>query len=338
MQRIIKTSLTRIADLDNFYVKPLPKEQWQWDDYVIAEVTEPTPISSTIELPNGRNVRVGTGDQVMGALSTRYATLEAAGSWKDIGEDGKMEAMTAAGMFGVLISKSPYFKGTIKLQYCGHVIVDGKKQNMLDFVPESSGPVFDTPVLMIVGSSMSAGKTSSARIIIRQLKAMGLKVVGAKLTGAGRYRDILAMSDAGADAIFDFVDVGLSSTVCPTDLYRSAMLKLLSRIQAENADVVVVEAGASPLEPYNGSTICEMLAPHIRMTVLCASDPYAAVGIIEAFNNKPDLVAGIACNTEAGISLVTKLTGVSALRLIGYKNYPELDSMLTEKFLHQEAG
>ena len=233
MTRIIKTSLTRIAELENFNVIPLPREEWEWSDYVVAEVTEPTPLSSFIELPNGRAVRVGTYDQIMGAFSTRYATLEATGSWKDIGDDLRMEAMTAAGMFGVLTSKSPYFSGTIKLRYLGHVVVDGIKQNMRNFVPDVPEPTFETPVLMIVGSSMSAGKTSSARIIIREFKSMGKKVVGAKLTGAGRYRDILAMGDAGADAIYDFVDVGLSSTVCPPELYRERMLSLLSIIQAE---------------------------------------------------------------------------------------------------------
>ncbi len=332
MNRIIKTSLTRIADLEEYEVLALPREQWEWSDYVVAEVTEPTPLSSLIELPNGRGVRVGTYDLIMGAFSTRYATLEATGSCKDIGDDLRMEAMTAAGMFGVLTSKSPYFSGTIKLRYLGHVMVDGVKQNMGDFVPDTPGVAFDTPVLMIVGSSMSAGKTSSARIIIRELKSMGLKVVGAKLTGAGRYRDILAMSDAGADAIYDFVDVGLSSTVCSPELYRERMLTLLSMIQAENADVVVVEAGASPLEPYNGDTITEMLADQIKMTLLCASDPYSVVGIMNAFGKEPDLVAGISCNTEAGISLINKLTGVPALRLMGRKNYPELDRMLADKF------
>ena len=334
MQRIIKSSLTRIADLRNFDVEPLPREQWEWSDYVVAEVTEPTPMTSQIELPNGRGVKVGTWDQIMGAFSTRYATLEATGSWEDIGDELRLEAMTAAGMFGILTSRSPFFQGTIKLRYLGHVLVNGRKQNMRDFVPAQTETEFDTPVLMIVGSSMSVGKTSSARIIIREFKSMGLKVVGAKLTGAGRYRDILAMSDAGADAIYDFVDAGLSSTVCSRKMYRESMLKLLSRIQAEKADVVVIEAGASPLEPYNGDTITEMLAEHIKMTVLCASDPYSVVGIMEAFGKEPDLVAGISCNTEAGISLIRKLTGVPALRLMGRKNYPELDEMLAEKFLN----
>ena len=48
-------------------------------------------------------------------------------------------------------------------------------------------------------------------------------VIGTKLTGAGRYRDILAMQDAGADYIFDFVDAGLPSTVVSEREYRRAL-------------------------------------------------------------------------------------------------------------------
>ncbi len=61
-------------------------------------------------------------------------------------------------------------------------------------------------------------------------------VVGAKLTGAGRYRDILAMQDTGADYIFDFVDAGLPSTVVPEREYLDALRNLLSRMAAVEAD------------------------------------------------------------------------------------------------------
>lgn len=58
------------------------------------------------------------------------------------------------------------------------------------------------------------------------------------------------MHDAGADAIYDFVDVGLPSTICPEAEYRSALDGLMSRVAGVDADPAVVEVGASPLEPY----------------------------------------------------------------------------------------
>ncbi len=82
-------------------------------------------------------------------------------------------------------------------------------------------------------------------------------------------------------------------------------------------DVGVVEIGASPLEPYNGAIAIRVLAPHVHFMVLCASDPYAAIGIRKAYHPcQPDLVAGIATNTLAGAELTEKLTGIQALSLI----------------------
>lgn len=160
---------------------------------------------------------------------------------------------------------------------------------------------------------------------------LGLKVIGAKLTGASRYRDILAMKDAGADQIFDFVDVGLPSSICPGEEFRQCLLILLTLIAAHNPDVVVVEAGASPFEPYNGSIVLEEIKEHICLTVLCACDPYAVVGVIKGFGITPDLISGVATNTSAGLALITKLTGLPALSLINDDNQYQLKELLKAK-------
>ena len=77
------------------------------------------------------------------------------------------------------------------------------------------------------------------------------------MTGAGRYRDILSFRDAGANAIFDFVDAGLPSTVVPENQFRESIRPLLHHIDNLNPDFAVIEAGASPIEPYNGEAAME---------------------------------------------------------------------------------
>jgi hypothetical protein len=333
MNRIIHTALSRIATFENYTLKTLPRREWAAGDYVVGEVSKPPGHGVRIELANGRLVRVDVGDRLLGALGTRFATLEATGSWENIGDDGFMQAMTAAGLLGRLTSKSPFLADLTELTYSGHVLVEGRKLIMKACVPPPiPGSAFMPPVVLIVGSSMSAGKTRSAQIIIRRLKTMGLRVLAAQLTGAGRYRDVLSMGDAGADAIFDFVDAGLPSTICSQAEYRAAIGGLLSRMASVAAQVAVIEAGASPLEPYNGDTLIELLAGNIKMLLLCASDPYAVVGIMNAFGKRPDLVAGIACNTDAGITLIKRLAGLPALRLIDRASLPALDAMLQERF------
>jgi hypothetical protein len=87
------------------------------------------------------------------------------------------------------------------------------------------------------------------------------------------------------------------------------LLELLTLVMGAAPDVVVAEAGASPLEPYNGEIVLEELGEAVRCTVLCASDPYAVAGVIEGFGFEPDVVAGIATNTTASVSLIKRLTG-----------------------------
>ena len=327
------SSLTRISDLKQrpFDVTPLPREQWETGDYVVGEVLSPLPQSAKVELINGRLGSLLPGDRIIGAFGIRRATLEAVGDWQSIGEDGRMDNLTCAGLFGKVTSQSYLLPPLTSLQYRGHVLRNGQKVCMKDFVVNLPNLDYECPTIMIIGTSMSAGKTTAARIIIHQLKQLGLKVVAAKLTGAGRYRDVLSMEDAGADRIFDFVDVGLPSSVVPPAAFRGSVRQLLGMMAAEKADVAVVEAGASPLEPYNGSVVLEELKPQICFTVLCASDPYAVVGVCQGFGFLPDLITGIATSTSSGVELVKKLTGIEALTLSDPSALTRLTALLKDK-------
>jgi hypothetical protein len=271
------------------------------------------------------------GDKVIVALGARYATLESTGTWEAVGDDGRMSMLTGAGLVGKITSRSPFLAPATHLSYLGHVHIGGTPRNMRDYAPDVPTQEYTTPTILIIGTSMSAGKTASGRVITHQLKEAGLRVLGAKLTGAGRYKDILSLKDAGADEICDFVDVGLPSTVHPREDYAEALDQLLSLMQSAAADVAVVEAGASPLEPYNGDLAVERIAAHIKCLVLCASDPYAVVGVMDSFGVRPDIVAGVATNTLGGIDLIHKLCGLEALNLTDPSSLPKLKSILQEK-------
>lgn len=328
----ILTSLTRISDLSSrdYEVCRIPRSHWAMGDYIVLEIEDPGGNNLLLELPNGRMRGIIGGEWVLGALGTRHATLEVTGSWEEVGEDGRMHVLTGAGLFGKLTSKSVLLPPMMQGVYKGHACRHGKKLNMADFVKPVEALDFHTPVILFFGTSMSAGKTTSARITTHLFTAAGYKVVGAKLTGAGRYKDILAMKDAGASAVFDFVDVGLPSSICERGEYRERLRMLLARIASVEADVAIIEIGASPLEPYNGDLAIEALQPHIRFAVLSASDPYAVYGLIEAFRMRPQLVTGVASNTLAGRELVERLCQVRAINLIDASNMPEYKRLLQE--------
>lgn len=331
MTRYVFTSVTRIADFADrpFDVAKLDRSEWGMGDYVVGELTDASGYH-TIELPNGRMMEVAEGDLIVGAFGARAATIEACGDWQAIDSDA-FEALTPAGLFGKLTSASPFVGKLLSLRYVGHVARQGKKltmPNVLDPVPEQT---LEAPVVLITGTSMSSGKTLSGRLAVRLLSRMGYRVVGAKLTGAARYRDVLSFQDAGAVSVFDFVDAGLPSTVTDTDEFERSMARLLSLIAAEKPDVLVAEAGASPLEPYNGKTAIDLLGDRVRFNVLCASDPYAVLGVATAFKRDPDIVAGGAANTTAAIELVRNLSGLKAMNLLSSSAHEPLGAMLVDR-------
>ena len=134
--RPIFTSLTRISDLATvpFEIEKLPRDQWNNGDYVVGNVKSLATYGSRIELANGRMIEVAHGDNLVGAFGVRAATLEAVGSWEEIGENGAMHALTGAGLFGVATSVSPHIEKLLDLEYRGHVIRNGQKMVMTDFV------------------------------------------------------------------------------------------------------------------------------------------------------------------------------------------------------------
>jgi len=311
-------SLARIADFrnSNFAITELPRSEWATGDYVEGVVIGSPTTLYRMEDRAGHMVKVEPGDWVVGACGDRAATLEGVGSWRDIGDNGEMHALTAAGLMGFYTSFSRLLVDPLKLKYRGHLCRGGEKVRMQEFAMHCGGSDFSIPTILLVGTSMSAGKTTTGRRVCKELDRAGLDVVGAKLTGAGRYRDILSFLKTGASKIFDFVDAGLPSTVVSEDEYRAAIRPLLGCINEIEPDFLVVEAGASPLEPYNGEALVDELGDNVVCTILCASDPYAVVGVEKAFGLRPDLVTGPATQTSAAVELVWKLSGLHGINII----------------------
>ena len=328
------TSVTRCSNLwiEPFDTRGLEREHWATGDFVVCRITGEQNRLYHCETKTGRLTDRVRGDLLVGALGRRAATLEGVGDWRETGPDLRLEALTSAGLLGKSTSISPMFPNLMHMKYEGHVLRNGRKVTMKDFVIPAVPRPLDIPVVLLIGTSMSSGKTSSGRLIIRALKYMGLDVAAAKLTGSARYRDILQFRDAGASYVVDFVDAGLPSTVCAEARYKDAFDLMISKVAASGAQVLVAESGASPLEPYNGKTVVNGLADLTRFTVLCASDPHAVLGVQTAFgsNLRASIVSGPAANTSAAIDLVRQLSGLDSLNLLERKNYPELSRRLME--------
>lgn len=330
MKANIHTAVTRIADLEGrtYEIEPRPRNRWGRGDYVLATVTRRPDVDVRVENPHGRRVETMEGETIVGALGTRRATRGVVGSWRDVDDSGAMHVMTGGGVLGRVTSASPFAPSPIDIEYEGHVVIDGDIARMDDYGLSATSPALDTPVVLVLGTSMSSGKTMSGRVVTRVLVEEGYDVAACKLTGAGTYDDIQSLGVAGADPACDFVDGGLPTTIVPEDRFRRAAGGVLERMQ--DADVVVAEVGASPLEPYNGAAAVDLVEDQVAFTLLCATDPYAVVGIEEAFGWSPDLVTGITTNTTAGIELVEQLADCPALNLLKEETKSHMRDLLVE--------
>jgi hypothetical protein len=328
---IILGSLARTADFDRepFEFRSLDAIHWASGDFVVGEVTGTRSELYRVECTTGEMIPVEAGDKVVGAFGHRAATLEGSGSFEQI-DNGRMHALTSAGLFGRFTSYSKLLPKPMSMQYLGHVVRNDRKVCLREFALRAEPRQLDVPTILLVGTSMSAGKTMTGKFACEILSQLGYKVIGSKLTGAGRYRDILSFKRHGAYEIYDFVDAGLPSTVVPEDEFRPAIRPLLSYIAGRGADYLVVEAGASPLEPYNGAAAIEELGDNVRCRIICASDPYAVVGVQQAYGLRPDLVAGPATNTSAALDLVHKLTGLPGINVIDPARIPDFRQFLIQ--------
>ncbi|MGI9203307.1 MAG: hypothetical protein ACR2Q3_04830, partial [Woeseiaceae bacterium] len=156
------TSLTRISDLatNPYDIGPIARDHWSSGDYVAGEITGTSHRVYGLELASGRMVQALPGDHVIGAFGNRAATLEGVGSWAEI-QGNSMHAMTSAGLFGAVTSMSLLIPPTLGLTYLGHVVRNGTKVTMSDFAIKSDNSEFNIPTVLLVGTSMSAGKTTT---------------------------------------------------------------------------------------------------------------------------------------------------------------------------------
>ncbi|MCS7006339.1 MAG: hypothetical protein NZL88_02145, partial [Gaiellaceae bacterium] len=106
---VVYASVTRIAPLEGHVqsVEQLPRSQWQTGDFAAAVVLDRPGAAYTVETRSGRMAEVIPGDVVVGALGARYATLEAVGDWRDVGDDLRIDALTRAGVLGRCTSLAP---------------------------------------------------------------------------------------------------------------------------------------------------------------------------------------------------------------------------------------
>lgn len=225
-------------------------------DIVVAQALGSIGSTTYVEDQYGRDVRLFQGDHFMGVLGNRHSGTSEYGELPNgghlsISPNTEVDLLCYGGILGqgICVPNSKPCKTFFKVRIAAIVRIGDRNLNLLNLYPEWENTMLPSaPIIFNCGTSAEIGKTTSSSSIIRALKRRGLTVGATKLAGTGRFRDLLSMRDAGADAYYDFPDVGLASTYTSPNRSYPAAVSLFNKLNREKVDVIVAEMGGDIIE------------------------------------------------------------------------------------------
>jgi hypothetical protein len=323
VQLKISSAVKRLpADLLEEATYKLRKKVPERGDVIIGEVTS-VGWHHEIEELNGRYVELFEGDLIVTVLGNRYATSEFGGKVPS-SIKRRLELLNAGGVSGRFTEKNLNTSYPTVFKPLGYLINDsGKVANISDYTLPIKKIKNDVPVVLVLGSGMDAGKTTTAMSIIRALKFHGKRVRAGKITGTSRMKDINGMKDAGALDVLDHVDAGFPSTSKCSEPELEHIFKVIySNLSRGKTDYVVLEIADGIFQRETNILLKQdYLMGRVSHIFLSASDAAAAYGAkkhLDALDIRISAFSGPVANSELMIGEVLKSTGIACVNpLIG---------------------
>ena len=195
-----------------------------------------------IERADGRRARMWEGDEIIVAYGNRYAPDQFEAYVPD--DLGPCHLVAGGGVAARVVAQHGAMKLATQIVPLGLLAdIAGDPLNLADWALPPVRLTRPKPrVLAVLGSSMNAGKTTTAAAMIRGWAQTGHAVGAAKVTGTGAGGDRWAMVDAGARIVLDFTDAGYPSTFGLSPQRIAKLLDLLvGHLAGANVETVVVE-------------------------------------------------------------------------------------------------
>ena len=273
-----------------------------------------------LELVSGRRSRLYVGDEIALAYGNRYAPdqFEA-----EVPADlGKCHMVAAGGIASRVVTRHGKIRAATAIEPLG-LLGDrnGRRLNLADFALARPAPVPVAPYCVaVLGTSMNAGKTETAANIIRGLRAAGLRVGAAKVTGTGSGGDLWAMADAGAQTVLDFTDAGLASTyLAAPEQVRAVMHTLLDNLAATDVDAVVFEVADGLFQRETMELVKSAdFANAVDAVVFAAGDAMGSAGGVQWLRTLElpvSVAAGVLTNSPLARREAASATGLPVLSL-----------------------
>jgi hypothetical protein len=285
-------------------------------DVIIAEVLSENPNYPYLELPNGVLEKLSVGDKIAGVIGSRQALRGFVGyAPTRLKENCTLSLLNMGGVIGNFIDSTTELGRPAQLRYMGTVVdSDGVVNLKRAALPEAYEINDERPIILVIGTCMNVGKTSTATKLIEVATQAGYRVGAAKLSGVAAVKDLRQFMGAGAVDVKSFLDCGLPSTVDTENL--APIVKTV--INALDGDLLIVELGDGILGHYKVETVLKDpdVMSHITEIVVCAGDLMAAYGTklyFEQLGIKIDAFSGLATETVSGSNYIEEKLRVTAI-------------------------
>lgn len=219
------------------------------------------------ELTNGRRARMFVGDELIISLGDRYAPDQYEARTPT--NLGPCHLAAAGGIAGNIVEIHDRIIRPTEISLIG-VLGDRKARpvNVADHAIASRAPG-RLPAILVAGTSMNAGKTTTAAGLIHGMNRAGLRVGALKITGTGAGGDMWHYADAGAAVTLDFTDAGFASTYLqPLAGLEAAALHLMGAIEDESCDIAVIEIADGLYQEETAALLKRPLLRSIAPTTL----------------------------------------------------------------------
>ena len=288
-------------------------------DVVLAKVVK-LGHHKRIELEHGRRAPLFVGDEIIVCYGNRYAPDQFEAEVP--GDLGSCHLVAAGGVASRCLSRHGNAKAPTVIQPLGLLSYsDGRVVNLADFaLPRATGRPPKPFVLAVVGTSMNAGKTTSAAHLIKGMVRSGMRVGAAKITGTGAGGDRWMMKDAGAVEAVDFTDAGFVSTYrTPIKDVEDILERLTAHLQNTGVDAIVLEVADGLFQGETAELMrSQLFRKYVDGIVFAAGDSMGAcAGVSWLQERNLPIVAVSGCVTASPLAAreAQTATGLPALGL-----------------------
>lgn len=309
--------VTRRADILQSQYLLGPEAQPQAGDLLLARVVA-LGQHRRLELVSGRRAHLFVGDEIVVAYGERYASDQFHSVLPpDLSE---CDLVAAGGIASQVIEKNARIKKATRIAPIGLLSDEtGRPLNLAQAALPAPGPASQTrprpQIIAVVGSSMNAGKTTTAANIAHCLNKANIRVAACKATGTGAGGDVWRLLDAGASPVLDFTDAGLASTYNASIEDMEKVLKtLLAHIAESNAQVVILEIADGLFQTETRKLLqhdyFRRLIDHIVFAAADALSASAGVQTLSSWGYSPSAISGSLVSSPLSVKETEEVTSL----------------------------